>query len=192
MKRGRKHAPQPKPAPAADPAPAIPPHIATLGIVKSVRPDGSYVCIHGQEMTECDECAPLALLADEEASGPATAGVEIAGTQEEGSGVFGALPPIDPAGIAPLVCDDLEVPEDLAVACAALGLASEHVLTHAIRGDGSVSIVTRGGARLSWPCTEEQRQAATALTDQQRDGLIRDGEGAILPRGKWLTTPHKF
>jgi len=84
------------------------------------------------------------------------------------------------------------VQEDLSVACAALGLSIEHVLTHAIRADGSVSIITLGGKRLTWPCSDEARQAAIQLTGQERDGRIRDHDGTILPPGKWLTTPHKF
>lgn len=221
MKRGPKHAAKP-----AHVAPTIPEHIAALEIVKSVRPDGSYVCIHDLELTECDECAPIALLADEEAGGPAALDAEreerpasedhtpqVARPDDDaaadGPVVQARLvedsptrteyqihaefpaPEVRPVLVPDAIFDE-SIPENLSVACAALGLAGEHVLTHAIRGDGSVSIVTRGGSRLAWPCSEEQRHAALALTDQQRDGSIRDDEGNILPRGMWRTTPHTF
>lgn len=189
MKRGQRHAPpQPKPAPEAT-APVIPPHIAALGIVKSVRPDSSYVCIHNMELTECDECAPIALLADEEASVSAASGVEIAGTQEEGVGSLGALPPIEespkPATCAPALdgprdtaasgqalMSEESMPEALSVACAALGLASEHVRKHTPLGEGRCRILTHGGTSITWP-DDRDKYTATPLTLAQKDGIVR-------------------
>jgi hypothetical protein len=254
MKRGPK-----KPAPHV--APRIPEHIAALEIVKSVRSDGSYVCVHDLELTECDDCGPVAMLADEEVNLTALDAPESIVVEDEdalftedrphglaipevpegspvpcrtcgqtAAGQHGeypcatcglpmvhddspAMPPGDDSSYVSFTCQgcgkpigggcwgcdgtrltapDESMPEDLSVACAALGLSIGHVLTHAIRADGSVSIITRGGKRLFWPCSDEARQAALQLTEQERDGRIRDHDGTVLPPGKWLTTPHKF
>lgn len=185
MKRGPKRAAKP-----AHAAPTIPPHIAALEIVKSVRPDGSYVCIHDLELTECDECAPIALLADEEASGPAAPTIAIefeppapdapdappvvafasdrtVGTLDEMRTEYQIHAEFPAPEVRPVLVFD----ESLSVACAALGLAGEHVRKYTPLDADRFRILTHGGTSITWP-DDRDKYTAQPLTQAQKDGVV--------------------
>lgn len=200
MKKGQKHAPKPiPPSPAPAPAqgiPGIPWHLAALEIVKSVNADGSCVCVHDLPLETCDDCGPIAQLAAGEATGePAPALVESMPEDqtERVTGILDAFgevpllaaaefpfapgtlvpePSVDQIRAEPTAFESEPMPEDLSVACAALGLAREHVLKHTPLGEGRCRILTHGGTSITWP-DDRDKYTAQPLTQAQKDGIVR-------------------
>lgn len=197
MKRSKKLAAKPD-----HDEPAIPPHIAALEIVKSVQPDGSYVCVHDMELTECDECAPIALLADEEASGPAAPTIAI--EFEPSAPDAPDAPPVVAFASDRTVfraegtLDEIETalargeaPEDPLVACAALGLASEHVRKYTPIGAGRFRILTHGGMSITWP-DDRDKYTAQPLTQAQKDGKVTSTAHVVGSLQKASEAARKF